>query len=315
MERVLTTDDLDSVTDTTLGTTNVTQTDQFRTYTLQSNVNGGFLQFAGNVGGTTKNLLVLRADSDSTNTDENYVYASRLRLGNTSLTGTSSQVGYKMPEFPANQGDGKIFVSGSFDGDSGDVNFSSFNDWVGSPSVNSPTGLSYTSMLPQSTPNPSYDSVLVYDASQGASGAFAHQHLKDFRAPVFLTFGRNDGNAQSGSIVTMRGVNGVPHTTDGTLGFVATRYMTLMAVSMNFLKQTGTTSSRRVNVYKNRTLVCVSNSFGSNVAAGGTVSANYTFLPGAANSLQNPEDFQPGDVISVAMEGRINNHKQTLRCS
>ena len=114
---------MDSVTDTTLGTTNVTQTDQFRTYTLQSNVNGGFLQFAGNVGGTTKNLLVLRADSDSTNTDENYVYASRLRLGNTSLTGTSSQVGYKMPEFPANQGDGKIFVSGSFDGDSGDVNF------------------------------------------------------------------------------------------------------------------------------------------------------------------------------------------------
>ena len=50
-KRVLTTDDLDSVTDTTLGTTNVTQTDQFRTYTLQSNVNGGFLQFAGNVGG------------------------------------------------------------------------------------------------------------------------------------------------------------------------------------------------------------------------------------------------------------------------
>ena len=158
----------------------------------------------------------------------------------------------------------------------GTLIFSSFNDWVGSPSVNSPTGLSYTSMLPQSTPNPSYDSVLVYDASQGASGAFAHQHLKDFRAPVFLTFGRNDGNAQSGSIVTMRGVNGVPHTTDGTLGFVATRYMTLMAVSMNFLKQTGTTSSRRVNVYKNGTLVCVSNSFGSNVAAGGTVSANYT---------------------------------------
>lgn len=313
-KRVLTTDDLDSVTDTTLGTTNVTQNSQYRTYTLQENTSSSYLQFRGVVSGSTENLLVLRADSNSSSTQNSYVYTPRLRLGNMSLTGTSTSVGYKMPDFVSSQSQGKIFVSGSFDSNSGDVNFSSFDEWVGSPFSSSPSGLSYNTMLPQSTPNPSYDSVLVYDASQGANGAFAHQHLKDFRAPVFLTFGRNDGSAQSGSIVTMRGVNGVPHTTDGTLGFVATRHMTLMAASMNFLKTTSGSGSRRVNIYKNGTLVCITNSFGTGTAQNGTVSASFTFDPSLPSALQDPEDFSPGDVISVAMErsGTISTNRHSV---
>ncbi len=199
-KRVLTTDDLDSVQDTTLGTTNVTQISQYRTYTLQTNTAGSFLQFRGEVDGSTENLLVIRADSNSSSTQNSYVYTPRLRLGNMSLTGTSSSVGYKMPDFVSSQGEGKIFVSGSFDSNSGDVEFKSFDEWVGSPFNGSPSGLGFEDMLPQDVPNPSYDSVLVFDTSQGANGAFAHQHLKDFRAPVFLTFGRNDGSANQGRL-------------------------------------------------------------------------------------------------------------------
>ena len=81
-KRVLTTDDLDSVQDTTLGTTNVTQISQYRTYTLQTNTAGSFLQFRGEVDGSTENLLVIRADSNSSSTQNSYVYTPRLRLGN-----------------------------------------------------------------------------------------------------------------------------------------------------------------------------------------------------------------------------------------
>ena len=99
------------------------------------------------------------------------------------------------------------------------------------------------------------------------------------------------------------------------LVFVATRHMTLMAASMNFLKTTSGTGSRRVNIYKNGSLVCVTNYFGSSTSQNGTVSASFSFDVSAATMLlQRPEDFDPGDVISVAMQrsGTISTNRHSV---
>jgi hypothetical protein len=313
-KRVLTTDDLESVTDTNLGISNLSQSSVSRTYTLPSNSSGSSLIFQGTVNSITENLLRIVADSNSSLQSNSYAYSPSLRIGSFSLTGAQNSNGYSLPQHTSAVGEGEIMVSDNFGSTSGEMSFKSFDEWVGSPYSSSPSGLSNDSMLSQSTPNPSYDSVLVFDASQGANGGFAHQHLKDFRAPVFLTFGRNDTANQSATTVTMRGVNGVPHDIDGSLGFVATRYMTLMAASMNFLKTTSGTGSRRVNIYKNGTLVCVTNYFGSSTSQNETVSASYTFDPGAVSSLQRPENFIPGDVISVAMvrSGTISTNRHSV---
>ena len=108
-KRVLTTDDLDSVTDTTLGTTNVTRRISSGRI-LQSNVNGGFLQFAGNVGGTTKNLLVLGADSDSTNTDETTSMHLDLGLAIHRLLALQVRLGTRCQNFPPIRGGKSLFL-------------------------------------------------------------------------------------------------------------------------------------------------------------------------------------------------------------
>lgn len=300
-KRVLTTDDLDSVTDTNLATSNLTQTSSFRTYTLPSSNSGSSLIFRGDVDGNQENLLRIVADANSTSQENSYVYFSSLRIGSFSLSGTQASNGYSLPQHSSSVGEGEIMVSNNFGSNDGSVSFKTFDEWVGSPFSSSPSGLGSTSMLSQSTPNPSFDSVLVFDSSQGANGVFAHQHLKDFRAPVFLSFGRNDSNAQSGLNIEMRGVNGVPHNIDGSLGFVATRHMTLMAASVNFLKTTSGSGSRRVQIYKNGSLKCVTDYFGSSTAQNETVSGAFTFDPSNASSLKQPENFVPGDVISVSL--------------
>lgn len=301
-KRILTTDDLDSVEDTTLATSDLTQTSQYRYYTTPSNASGSYLIFRGTVNNATENLLVLRSDSNSSSTDFSYAYTPSLRIGNFFLSGTSTSIGYALPQFSTNEPDGKVIVTKNFDSNSGESEFQSFDEWVGNPTYTSADGLSTGGEFGQSAPDPWYDSVLMYNTSGGATGQFGHIPLRNFRGPVFLSFGRHNGSAQTASNLGMKGVNGVPHTTDGSSGFVATRYMTLMAASMSFSKLSGTTSSRRVNVYKNGTLVCITNYFGSSTAAGNFVNATYSFNPSAASSLQRPEDFAPGDVIAVTME-------------
>ena len=302
-KRILTTDDLDAVEDTTLATNNLTQTSSYRYYTIApASIYGSFLIFRGTVDDATENLLVLRADSDESTTEKSYAYTPSLRIGNFSLSGTGSNIGYAPPPFSANEPDGKVIVTKNFDSNSGESEFQSFDEWVGNPTYTTADGLATAGEFGQDAPDAWYDSVLMYNASGGSDGQFGHIPLRNFRGPVFLPFGRNNGNAQTASNLGMKGVNGVPHTTDGSSGFVATRYMTLMAASMSFEKVSGTTSSRRVNVYKNGTLVCVTNYFGSSTSAGNFVNANYSFDPSAASSLQRPEDFEPGDVIAVTME-------------
>lgn len=313
-KRVLTTDDLDAVSDTNLGSSNLSQTSTTRTYTLPDSTAGSNLIFEGNCGGNDENLLRIVADSNGASQSNSYVYSPSLRIGSFSLTGSQAANGYSLPQHSSSVGEGEIMVSSDFGSSNGSVSFKTFDEWVGSPLVASPSGLSSNTMLSQATPNPTYDSVLVCDYSAGSAGAFRHQRLKDFRAPVFLSFGRNDGSDQASTTVTMRGVNGVPHEIDGSVGFVATRYMTLMAASVNFIKTTNTSGSRRIQVYKNGTLVCVTDYYGAGAGQDDSVSESYTFQVGAPNSLNRPEDFDPGDVISVALvkTGSLGTNKHSV---
>ncbi len=60
--------------------------------------------------------------------------------------------------------------------------------------------------------------------------------------------------------------------------------------------------------------MCVTNYFGSSTSQNGTVSASFSFDVSAASSLQRPEDFDPGDVISVAMQrsGTISTNRHSV---
>ena len=100
-----------------------------------------------------------------------------------SLTGTSSSVGYRCQTLSAVRVKGKSLFLDPLILTVETLNSNLLTNGIQSPFNGSPSGLGFEDMLPQDVPNPSYDSVLVFDTSQGANGVFAHQHLKDFRAP------------------------------------------------------------------------------------------------------------------------------------
>lgn len=159
-KRVLTTDDVDNITDTNLASSDLDQSDNFRTYTLPTYASGSSLTFSGNVSGNTENLLKIVADSNSANRLYSYVYTPRLTIGNYSLSGNQGANGYSLPQFSSSLSQGKIMVTNAFSTDDGEVLFKSVEEWLG------PSGSAYSYQgNPELSTLSDSDKVPVYDQS------------------------------------------------------------------------------------------------------------------------------------------------------
>ena len=197
-----------------------------RTFDIASGATSGALVFRGTYGdGSLKTFLRIETDNDQALTDQNYVYASTLRVGNFSINGTAAQPGYNLPLHDASAGAGKIIATtGSWTSSEGQTDFVSFDQWM-NPDY---TGKGFTSEQPFSPTGaePRLDKVIVWDNSDSAYKACAIRDLDSAigRNYVF-SYGRSAQGATSGTLA-MRTANGV----EGT-GYVTLHDSRIVGVS------------------------------------------------------------------------------------
>jgi len=297
-KRVLTTDDLGDVENTDLAISDLSQSPAgiTRNYTLSSDVSETCaLQFVGEAVVGSHPLLQMKQDAGTHTLNLSAlhgVYIGDNVYGQWRLPGQASCAA-------------KTFLVGTSTTSS---TFDSFEDLMGqggSSLSHSNTGdfISYdanTGTISDTLDaSPIVDSVLVFDASDGSNGKFAHTLIRNIPTRVTYHFGRNE--QKGNGTYYLKGVNGVEH--DGQVGFVATRKLYLVGLSLGFFKVSSSSQDkhrRRLQVYKN----------GSQVYASGytTINAgtNNTFVTLAEHEkvdsdLSGAVSFDPGDVISVAV--------------
>ena len=288
-KRVLTTDDLDSVTNTNLATSNLSQTSSTRTYTLPLNISGSNLIFEGNCNGSDENLLRIVADANSASQGNSYVYSPSFRIGSFSLTGAQNSNGYSLPQYSSAVGAGEIMVSSNFGSSTGSVSFKTFGA-VLDPATGA--GLSSNSYLSANSVSYGSDSYLIYD--QTGSGGLRHIRPYELRAPQLFHF----GSTATGQTVTMRGVNGVVHDVTNN-GVTIPKAMTLASLSFSLKKTDSGTGTGKFEIWRNGSKYMET----STVVNGAELSNNeyvHSATQFTANSgLQSPKVFAEGDFVAV----------------
>jgi len=199
-----------------LGNSDLVMTDtgensQSRTFTLSSASFSSSLKFIGTVNGSATTLLRIEADNDASDEDQSYVYASALRIGNFSLSGSAgSSSGYKLPQH-SNTGLGKIIVTtGSWSSVKGSTSFRSFDEWM-NPDYTGKGFTSEQSFVPTGA-EPRLDKVIVWDNSDSAYKSCAISDLDSAMGRNYVfSYGRSAQGATSGTLA-MRTANGVEGT-------------------------------------------------------------------------------------------------------
>lgn len=278
-KRILTTDDTDSVSDTNLASHDLIQLTNARTYQITQNDAGAHLKFQGTVGGNLENMLRIECDGNSAAAASSYVYTPRLRIGNYTTNGTTSRPGYGLPQFNSSDGDGKLLVtSDSWGTYVGETEFKTLGD-IMAPEASS-MGSNITN--PKSDVTES-DSVLIYDNS---ASKFRHVAVNLFPKTFYLQTGR-DQTLTHGTWY-MKGVDGVLLNPSNGHGLVCPTNGYITEIFAAFEKVSGgATHERRVNIYKNNSLVTSTAYFGSATADGGYAVGSF-------------DSFNSGNHISVS---------------
>jgi hypothetical protein len=280
-KKILTTDDIDDISNSDLGSNNLTQSDGTRTYDIGSN---DYLIFRGDslAFGANQNMITL----DTANHQVWLEGVGGVRVGR-----VAADQYYQLPQGNT-CGNNKFLVgvdaaaaefrtpSQLFNPD-GSV-FSGFMNWTD-------TDLETDAAT---------DSVLVYDAS---TQKIKHVVLSVLPVRVMYHFGLNSSVGTGETF--LKGVNGVQHST--SIGFVATRKLRLVGASFGWWKEnTGSTHRKQLRIYRNGTLVCTTTAFGGGASV-------LSFVTQYENDqtdtgVGSPQDFsgaivfEAGDVISTS---------------
>ena len=293
-KRILTTDDTDSVSDTNLASHDLIQLTNARTYKINQNDAGAHLKFQGTVGGNLENMFRIECDGNSDAANASYVYTPRLRIGNYTTNGTISRPGYGLPQFNASDGDGKLLVtSDSWQTYQGETEFMTLGD-IMAPEASS-MGANITN--PQSDVTEA-DSVLIYDNS---ASKFRHVAVNLFPKTFYLQTGRDQ--ELSGGTWYMRGIDGILLNPGNGHGLVCPTDGYITEIFAAFEKKEGGAShSRRVNIYKNNSLVTSTAYFGSGTADG-------SYAVGSFDSFNsgNHISVSAGDLLTFAFYNSSSN--------
>lgn len=280
-KKVLTTDDIDTINNSDLGSDDLTQSDGTRTYDIGDN---DYLIFRGYqpLLETDMNMLTISASDQQ-------IWLEA--LGGVRIGPVASSQYYQLPAgntcgnnkfLVGTSTSGTEFKTGSqlFNPD-GSV-FGGFMNWDG-------TDLETDSAT---------DSVPVYDAS---TQTIKHVVLSLLPVRVMYHFGLNSSVGTGNTF--LKGVNGVQHST--SIGFVATRKLRLVGASFGWWKEnTGSSHRKQLRIYKNGTQVCATSTFGGAASVLSFVTqyenAQTDSGVGSAQDFSGSIVFEAGDVISVS---------------
>lgn len=289
-----------------LATDDITQSEANRDYFLkQDSTAPSSLEFKGNINGTNRTMIRVQCDGGGTAADDNYVFLRRARFGNGSISGSPGNSGYGFPNHSSTVGAGELLVSDDFDSANGQLAFQTFGEYL-DPS--SGTGLASTDILDQPDVDVVEDSMLVYH--DGDNG-LRHISVKDLRAPILYHFGNS---SEAGGDITMRGVNGVQHSTS-TNGVVAASSMNLVSLSYSIKKVSGT-GSAKIQIWKNGSLYMQADAVITGSESNGDYVQNLKLFA-SASGLSSPKTFEAGSwfAVKLAKSGTLttDDHQITLR--
>jgi hypothetical protein len=258
----------------------------------------------GGVSGVQE-LAVFRADNAAELTDKeaNYAYFNTLRVGKPGQSGGAGNSGYKFPSVADTVSDGEVMVSKSFSTSTGELNFSTFGEWM------KPTGdgikataasSGYFGITGGNAPDLSNDSVLIMDDT---NDEFAHHKLINMPRSITFDFSNSTVNFNSSSAgeTFLRGSGFLQGGTSANFGgVVITSDCTLHKVGFRYKKEHSGSVDRFFRVYKNNALVYTT--AGTGASSGNNATVRDVATPGANGTVSAGQtlSFSAGDEVDVS---------------